>query len=97
MAASELEHLSRLANHLRKRNWIKIRSADLAHWDDEVERIYILLNTALAHLPDYIPWPRDGLEASLQQFRQIIDPDLILFAEVDGKTVGLVPRYSKCQ
>ena len=91
MAATELERLSHIADRLRKRNWIKVRSADLAHWDDEVERIYILLNTALTHLPDFIPWPRDGLEAALKQFRQIIDPDLILFAEVDGKTVGWFP------
>jgi GNAT superfamily N-acetyltransferase len=91
MAAVEIEHLSRLAERLRKRNWIKIRSADLEHWGDEVERIYILLNKALAHLPDFIPWPRDGLQASLEQFRQIVDPELILFAEVDGETVGWFP------
>ena len=91
MVSVELERLSRLSERLRKRNWIKIRTADLEHWDDEVERIYILLNKALAHLPDFIPWPRDGLEASLAQFRRIIDPELILFAEVNGETVGWFP------
>ena len=91
MASVEIEHLSRLAERLRKRKWIKIRSADLKNWDDEVERIYILLNKALAHLPDFIPWPHDSLQASLEQFRQIVDPELILFAEVDGETVGWFP------
>jgi GNAT superfamily N-acetyltransferase len=90
-ASAEIERLSRLAERLRKHHWIKIRGGDLEHWDDEVERIYVLLNTALAHLPDFIPWPRDGLQASLEQFRQIIDPDLVLFAEVEGKTVGWFP------
>ena len=66
-------------------------SGDLNHWDDEVERVYILLNKALAHLPDYIPWPRDGLQAALEQFRQIVDPELVLFADVDGETVGWFP------
>jgi GNAT superfamily N-acetyltransferase len=91
MVSDEIKRISRLADRLRKHNWIKIRSADLEHWDDEVERIYILLNKALAHLPDFIPWPRDGLEASLAQFRQIVDPELILFAEVEGETVGWFP------
>ena len=91
MAAEEIQRLSRLAERLRRHNWIKIRSADLEHWEDEVERIYILLNKALAHLPDFIPWPRDGLQASLEQFRQIVDPELILFAEVDGEAVGWFP------
>src|SRR4030065_2429217 len=86
MASGEIERLSRLSQRLRRHNWIKIRSADLQHWDDEVERIYILLNTALAHLPDFIPWPRDGLQASLEQFRHIIDREMVLFAEVDGET-----------
>jgi len=91
MAVAELERLGRLAERLRRHKWIKIRSADLEHWDQEVERIYILLNKALAHLPDFIPWPREGLQASLEQFRQIVDPELVLFAEVDGETVGWFP------
>jgi GNAT superfamily N-acetyltransferase len=91
MASAELERLSRLSERLRRHNWIKIRSADLDHWDEEVERVYVLLNKALAHLPDFIPWPRDGLEASLEQFRQLVDPELVLFAEVDGEAVGWFP------
>jgi GNAT superfamily N-acetyltransferase len=91
MAMAEIQRLSRLSERLRKRDWIKIRSGDLAHWDDEVERIFILLNKALAHLPDFIPWPKEALKASLEQFRQIIDPELVLFAEVDGETVGFFP------
>jgi GNAT superfamily N-acetyltransferase len=91
MATAELERLSRLSARLQRHNWITIRSGDLDHWDDEVEKIYILLNKALAHLPDFIPWPRDALQTSLEQFRQIVDPELVLFAEVNGETVGWFP------
>jgi len=49
------------------------------------------LNTALAHLPDHIGWHRDALQASLEPFRNIADPDLVLFAEVGGKAVGWLP------
>ena len=91
MAKAELERLSKLSERLRRRNWITIRSADLAHWNDEVERVYVLLNKALAHLPDFIPWPRQGLQAALEQFRQIVDPELVLFADVEGETVGWFP------
>jgi GNAT superfamily N-acetyltransferase len=91
LADSALERLSRLSERLQKRGQIHIRSADLNHWDDEVERIYVLLVKALAHLPDFVPWPREALQASLEQFRKIVDPELILFAEVDGETVGWFP------
>jgi GNAT superfamily N-acetyltransferase len=91
MAKIEIERLTRLSERLNRRNWIKIRTANLDQWDDEVDRIYLLLNKALAHLPDYHPWPREGLQAALEQFRQIVDPDLVLFAECEGQTVGWFP------
>jgi GNAT superfamily N-acetyltransferase len=83
--------LHRLADRLRERGGITVRGADLAHWDDEVDRVHHLLNTALVHLPDHIGWHRDALEGLLAPFRDIADPDLILFAEVDGKAVGWFP------
>jgi len=86
-----LQRLSRLADRLRKRGRITIRGADLAHWEDEVDRVHHLLNAALAHLPDRIGWRRDALQAMLEPFRHIADPNLILFAEVDGEAVGWLP------
>ena len=85
------QRLSRLAERLRQRGRIIVRGADLVHWDDEVDRVYRLINVALAHLPDHIGWHRDALEASLAPFREIADPELILFAEVGGEAVGWLP------
>lgn len=86
-----LQRLSRLADRIRQRERITIREADLSHWQDEIDRIHRLLNTALAHLPDHIGWHRDAIEALLKPFLEIADPELILFAEVDGETVGWFP------
>jgi GNAT superfamily N-acetyltransferase len=83
--------LHRLADRLRQRGGITIRGADLDHLDDEIDSIHHLLNTALAHLPDHIGWHREALEALLQPFLDIADPELVLFAEVDGQTVGWFP------
>ena len=68
-----------------------IRGADLAHWEDEIEKIYVLLNTAMTHLPDYRSWPREVVYNSLAPFRKILDPELVLFAEDAGRTVGWLP------
>lgn len=91
MAKSAVERLSRLSDRLRKRGHIHIRQADLSHWEEEVDRVLYLLNTATAHLPDYIPWQREALRTTLEPLLQIVDAELILFAEVDGKTVGWFP------
>lgn len=87
----ELQALSRMAERVRARTRFTIRSGDLAHWEDEIERIYVLLNTALSHLPDFNPWPREVVYHMLTPFRKIVDPELILFAQDGDKTVGWLP------
>jgi GNAT superfamily N-acetyltransferase len=89
--APAVQRLFRLADRVRKRGGITIRGADLSRWEDEVDRVHHLLNIALAHLPDHIGWHRDALEGLLKPFRNIVDPDLILFAEVRGEAVGWFP------
>jgi GNAT superfamily N-acetyltransferase len=86
-----LRRLSRLAERVRERQEITIRQVDLAQWEEEVDCIHRLLNAALAHLPDHIGWHREAVEAMLAPFRSIADPELILFSEVDAKTVGWLP------
>jgi len=85
------QRLFRLGDRVRKRGGITIRGADLTRWEDEVDQVHYLLNIALAHLPDHIGWHRDALQALLEPFRNIVDPDLVLFAEVGGKAVGWLP------
>jgi GNAT superfamily N-acetyltransferase len=87
----ETRKLSRIADRLRKRGRIKVRGADLDHWREEVDRVYSLINVALSHLPDSIGWERDALHASMKPFVRFADPELILFAEVEGKVVGWFP------
>jgi GNAT superfamily N-acetyltransferase len=84
-------HLARLAKRIRDRGGISIRGANLDDWDGEIDRVHRLLNRALAHLDDHIPWRRDALESLLRPFQDLADPDLILFAEVDGEAVGWFP------
>lgn len=86
-----LRRLSLLAEWVRQNRNIHVRSGDLQHWDDEIERVYLLINRALAHLPDFIPWQREALKASLAPFKEFVDAELILFAEMDGQTVGFFP------
>jgi GNAT superfamily N-acetyltransferase len=86
-----LQRLSRLAEKVRQKGTIVVREADLTHWDDEIDRIHRLLNVALAHLPDHIAWHREAVESLAAPFRDIADPELILFADVAGETVGWLP------
>jgi GNAT superfamily N-acetyltransferase len=86
-----MERVARLAERIRRKGWITLRRADFRHWEREVEVVLELMNRALAHLPDFRPWQRDALAALLEPFRKIADPQMILFAEAGGKTVGWFP------
>jgi len=83
--------VSRLAEHIRKQGRVAIRTPDMERWDDEVEIVQRLLNRSTSHLADYRPWERDALAELLEPFRKFADPELILFAEVAGNSVGWFP------
>jgi GNAT superfamily N-acetyltransferase len=88
---SERQRLSRLADRLRRRGRITIRGADFDNWEREADHVHRLLNASLAHLPDHIGWHRDAIRATLRSFLRIADPELVLFAEVEGEVVGWFP------
>jgi GNAT superfamily N-acetyltransferase len=87
----EAQRLFRLADRIRTRGHITVRGTDFGDWEGELDRVHRLLNKALAYLPDHIGWQRDSLAATVEPFRRIADPELILFAEVEGKAVGWLP------
>lgn len=87
----QAQRLMRLADRVRARGSFRVRGADLENWQEEIDRIHYLLNTALAHLPDHIGWQRDALEATLAAFRDLADPELVLFLEKGGETIGWFP------
>ena len=87
----ERQRLRRLADRMRERGWVKVRSANLDDFEGEVDRVYAIINRSLQHLPDHIGWQHEALEATFEAFKKVADPELILFAEIDGKTVGWFP------
>jgi GNAT superfamily N-acetyltransferase len=93
LAASSpaLQRTAVLAERIRRMGWLKIRTPDLNRWRDEVEVVQELMNKAMAHLPDFRRWEREAVEGLLEPFKAIADPDLVLFVEADGKTIGWFP------
>lgn len=90
-ASPALKRTAVLAGRIRRQGWMTIRTPDMRRWMDEVDTVHMLLNRALAHLPDFRPYERDAVIALMSPFRSIADPDLILFAQAEGKTIGWFP------
>ncbi len=87
----EMQRLARLAEKVRQRKSIRVRSANLKDIDGEIERVVELQNRGLAHMPDFTPYTRSAIEAMVLPMVKVVDPDLVLFAEVDGKPAGWFP------
>jgi GNAT superfamily N-acetyltransferase len=83
-----LSRIESPARRFRSRESLTIRGADLSRWDAEIDNVHKLLNLVLTG-PDGIPWAREAVEAIFSPFREIADPDLVLFAEVGGEVVGM--------
>ena len=86
-----LERLLRLAERVEKRKPFKIRSANLKDLDAEIDRVTVLQNRALEHLPGFFPYTRDSIAAMLLPLKDLADPELVLFAEDNGQAVGWFP------
>jgi GNAT superfamily N-acetyltransferase len=87
----EIQHLIRLAERIRQRKNIQVRGANLKDIDGEIDRVLELQNRGMAHFSDFTPYTRASIEQMILPMVDIVDPDLVLFAEVDGKPVGWFP------
>ena len=91
LSTPQVQRMMRLADKIRSRKNITVRGGRLDEWDGEIDRILELTNKALAHFPDFTPWPREAIEGMVAPLRDVVDPELVLFAEMDGQPVGWFP------
>lgn len=87
----QMRALQAMAERVRQRRAYTVRTGRVEEWEAEIDRIHPLINAALAHLPDHRPWPRETLQNLFAPFKKLADPDLILFVEDGGRTIGFFP------
>lgn len=87
----QIQQLARMADRVRQTRQFTVRTAWMDRWEEEIDIIHPMINAALAHLSDNRHWPREELYNLFKPFLQIADPELILFAEENGKAIGFFP------
>jgi GNAT superfamily N-acetyltransferase len=87
-----IQKLSRLAERVRaKHPEFRVRGANLADKDAEIDRIVYLQNRGLAHFPGHVPYTRADIESMILPLLDLVDLELVLFAEADGRPAGFFP------
>ncbi|GAB4476713.1 MAG: hypothetical protein Kow00124_19090 [Anaerolineae bacterium] len=85
------EKLRRVVGKLAERSHVTVRRADFSRWDEELKLAVDVLNRGLAVLGDTRGfWNLDRMAAHAQALRPVLDPALVLIAEVEGYPVGWV-------
>jgi GNAT superfamily N-acetyltransferase len=84
------EQLLRVFSAAAARREVTIRKIDLAAWDREVEITRTLFNATLGFLPESIPLDAQDYGRLANQMKPILDPDLALIAEHEGKPIGFL-------
>lgn len=82
------EKLERVNNLVKERHSLVIRSLDMKHFDDEVQKLKDVYNQAWTHNWGAVPMTEAEINALAADLKPIVVPDLLIFAEKDGKTIG---------
>jgi GNAT superfamily N-acetyltransferase len=80
--------LVRGAQAVAKRNGITVRSLDMRRFKEEVETIKRLYNAGWEKNWGHLPMTDHEIDHLAAQLRQIVVPELVLFAEHQGQTIG---------
>ena len=82
------EKVARIAEKVRTREKLTVRPANLKDWDNEVRRIKDIYNQAWEKNWGFVPMTEREIEQLAKELKQILVPELALFAEVNGEAVA---------
>lgn len=82
------ERLTRSAELLRKRTGAEIRSMRMNAFDDDVDLIWDIYNSAWEKNWGFVPMTREELAHMAAQLKPVVDPDLVLFVTVGNEPVA---------
>jgi hypothetical protein len=80
--------LVHVAERLRKREGISVRTVDMKRFDEEVEKIKSVYNRAWSKNWGFVPMTDEEFDHLAKNLKQVVHPDLGLIAEIGGKPVA---------
>jgi GNAT superfamily N-acetyltransferase len=84
--------LLRVAEKIQERGNFTVRKIDMRHFEEEVARFRGIYNSAWEKNWGFVPMTNAEFDHIAAGLRQMLDPDLLWFAEKDGESIGaMVP------
>ena len=82
------ERLIRAAQLMAERQRIRLRHIDMKRFNDEVERIKRVYNSAWEKNWGFVPMTDAEIDHLARQLKPVVVPELVVFVEKDGETIG---------
>ncbi len=82
------ERITRLVERIQSRHSVSVRSINLKRFDQEVQTIREIYNQAWEHNWGFVPLSEAEFEFIAKDMKQIVDPALVLIAEIGDRPIG---------
>jgi hypothetical protein len=93
--SDKLKHVSKAT---KEKLGVEMRSINLQDFNNELDRIRYVYNNAWAKNWGFVPMTPEEFDFVADDFKKIIDPNLVLIAEIKGKPIGFslaLPDYNQ--
>jgi hypothetical protein len=82
------EKFVRVADRIRKKHNIEVRKIDMRNFDRELQIVREVYNAAWSRNWGFVPMTEEEILHTADDFKKVVDPDVVLFAFVNGKPAG---------
>lgn len=84
------ERMQTIVDRMAKRSKITIRPLKMSDFDNEIKLAMDVYNQAWQYNWGFVPMDEEEFVFTAKNLKQIVDPDLVLFAEYEGKPIAFV-------
>ncbi len=91
------QYLVRFANKVERRAGVTIRTLDMRDFREDIKRAFSVYNRAWAQNWGFVPMTEAQFAYMAQELKDVVEPSLALFAEIEGRPVGFslaLPDYN---
>ncbi len=82
------ENKQAILEKIRERNGIRLRTLNMKDFAAEIQRVKEVYNLAWSRNWGFVPFTEEEIDHLACQLKKILDPDLVLFAEIGDRPIG---------
>ena len=83
------ERIERMVDIIKKKTKVVIRPLDMKHFERDVQFLKNIYNSAWEKNWGFVPMTDEEMDLTAKKLKQFAVPELILFAEIDNKPIGV--------